>query len=214
MVTFRGNRFNILFYNATAVYHHHKHIVSFVSSWPDPNGLLKAVKADAHQKVYFAGVRALGIIKKTITGLFFRLLGVEKSVLNMNVHLHQIQLCLERWSKDASSLLAGEALFNGEVVTRHKDAMISSLFEASEDDELDILTQQALEVVCAPILILLQRQAEEQLPGVKFWETTEAEERKSAHVPTTNVVSERDFAVLDNLLRAKPYGRSLSFEAY
>ncbi|CAH1240912.1 Hypp6193 [Branchiostoma lanceolatum] len=53
-------------------------------------------KADARQKVYLAGVRALRIIDKTITGPFFRLLGVEKIVLDMNVYLHQMQLCLER----------------------------------------------------------------------------------------------------------------------
>ncbi|CAH1267617.1 Hypp3773 [Branchiostoma lanceolatum] len=214
MVTFRGNRFNILFYNAAAVYHHHKHIINFVSSWPDPNGLLKAVKADASQKVYLAGVRALGMVDKTITGPFFRLLGTQKGILDLNPHLHQMQLSLDRWSKDASSMMEGEALFDEEVVKRNKDALYQSLFAASEDEELDVLTQQALEVICASMLILLERQAEEQLPGGRFWEPTEAERQKSQHVPTTNVVSERDFAVLDNLLRAKPYATSLSFEAY
>ncbi|KAI8503618.1 hypothetical protein Bbelb_185890 [Branchiostoma belcheri] len=58
-----------------------------------------------------------------------------------------------------------------------------------------------------------QQPAEEQLPSGKFWQPTEAEQKKSEHVPTTNVVSERDFAVLDNLLRAKPYASSLSCEA-
>ncbi|XP_035680013.1 uncharacterized protein LOC118418274 [Branchiostoma floridae] len=213
-VTFRGNRFNILFFNAAAVYHHHKHIISFVSSWPDPNGLFKAVKADASQKVYLAGVRALGMVDKTITGPFFRLLGIQKGILNMNIHLHQMQLGLDRWSKDAISLMDGEALFDEAVVKRHKDALYHSLFAASEDEELDTLTQQALEVVCASMLILLERQAEEQLPGGRFWEPSEAEIQKSQHVPTTNVVSERDFAVLDNLLRAKPNATSLACEAY
>ncbi|CAH1242603.1 Hypp6877 [Branchiostoma lanceolatum] len=214
MVTFRGNRFNILFNNAAAVYHHHKQIISFVASWPNPNGLLKAVKADAAQKVYLAGVRALGIVDKTITGPFFRLLGIENGVLKMNTHLHQMQLGLERWSKDASTLLGGEPLFSETLVKRNKDVLFQSLFAPSEDDELDVLTQQALEVVCASMLILLERQAEEQLPGGKFWQPTEAEKQKSHHVPTTNVVSERDFAVLDNLLRAKPYASSTACEAY
>ncbi|XP_035673217.1 uncharacterized protein LOC118413793 [Branchiostoma floridae] len=84
----------------------------------------------------------------------------------------------------------------------------------SEDEELDLLTQQALEVVCAAILILLERQAEEQLPGGKYWQPSEAEQQKSQHVPTTNVVSERDFAVLNNLVRSKPNASSLSCEAY
>ncbi|XP_066298380.1 uncharacterized protein [Branchiostoma lanceolatum] len=214
MVAYRGNRFNILFYDAAAVYHHHKQIVSFVSSWPDPNGLLKAVKADASQKVYLAGVRALGILDKTVTGPFFRILGMEKKVLSMNQHLHQMQIGLERWSRDASTLLAGEPLFNETVVARHKDALFDSLFAATGDEDLDVLTQQALEVVCSALLILLERQAEEQLPGGQFWQPTETEVKRADHVPTTNVVSERDFAIVDNLIRAKPNATSLSLEAY
>jgi len=139
---------------------------------------------------------------------------MEKSILGMNKHLHQMQLSLERWAKDASTLLGGEPLFNEEVVKRNKDVLFESLFAPSEDEELDMLTQQALEVVCAAILILLERQAEEQLPGGKYWQPSEAEQQKSQHVPTTNVVSERDFAVLDNLIRSKPNASSLSCEAY
>ena len=39
-VPFIGNRFNILFYNAAALYFHHESITSFLSTWPDPNNLL------------------------------------------------------------------------------------------------------------------------------------------------------------------------------
>ncbi|XP_057300254.1 uncharacterized protein LOC130630693 [Hydractinia symbiolongicarpus] len=51
-VPFIGNRFYILFYNAAALYYHRDAVVSFLSSWPDPNNLLKAVNEDVSNKLF------------------------------------------------------------------------------------------------------------------------------------------------------------------
>ena len=75
IITFRGNRFNVLFYDAAAVYYHRHHIYEFLSALPDPNNLLKAVNFDI-QQLYIAHVRALGIVDTIITGLLW---GVIKS---------------------------------------------------------------------------------------------------------------------------------------
>ncbi|KAJ8352067.1 hypothetical protein SKAU_G00235430 [Synaphobranchus kaupii] len=129
MISFIGNRVNILCYNTAAVYYHHHHIVDLIQSLPNPNQLLKAIVADAQEKAYLAGVRALGIIGKTVTGPFWRLLSRSGSnILSLNDHLLNMMIHFERWSKDASSLLEGETLFNEDLVERHKDLLYEDLF--------------------------------------------------------------------------------------
>ena len=56
-----GNRFNIVFHDAAAVYYHRKHLAAFYQKWPNPNKLLSAVDEDLNNKLYLAEVRALGI---------------------------------------------------------------------------------------------------------------------------------------------------------
>ena len=56
IVSFRGSRFNILFYDADATYYHREHIIYFLKSWPNPNNLLKAVSEDSISS-WFKGIR-------------------------------------------------------------------------------------------------------------------------------------------------------------
>ena len=60
---------------------------------------------------------------------------------------------------------------------------------------------QALELLCIFMLLILERQCEDQLPGGIYWEE---DVTKWSNVPATNMVGERDFAVLDLLVRQKP----------
>eukprot|EP00057_Strongylocentrotus_purpuratus_P006704 XP_011661178.1 PREDICTED: uncharacterized protein LOC105436859 [Strongylocentrotus purpuratus] len=78
LVHYVGNRANIIFEGASALYFHIDHIVNFVGLLPDPNLLLKAVRADAMEKVFRAELKALGIffpLKKDV--LFDRLFDEE-----------------------------------------------------------------------------------------------------------------------------------------
>ena len=73
LVEFIENRFNIIFYNSAAVFYHRSHIQDFLLKWLSPNRLLQVVSRDIVELVYLAGVRALGILDKVVTGPFFRL---------------------------------------------------------------------------------------------------------------------------------------------
>lgn len=212
MVTFCGNRVNILCVNAAAVYYHRHHIADLIHSLPNPNQLLRAVAVDAQEKAFLAGTRALGIIGKTVTGPFWRLLN-NMDILGLNEHLLTMKIQFNRWSQDASSILEGESLFNEELVQMHVDDQYEELFRDSSDEDFQIMTQQALELMMASMLIVLERQAVDQLPGGKYWNPSEHLKARAANVPATNVVSERDFAVLDMLVRQKPSARILSHEA-
>ena len=72
-VSFIGNRFNILFYNAAALYFHMESITNFLETFPNPNHLLKSVGELMENPFNIACVRALGIVNKVITEPFWRI---------------------------------------------------------------------------------------------------------------------------------------------
>ena len=210
MITFHGHRINLIFHDGAAVFHHRKDISDFLKDWPDPNLLLQSVKFDIHESAYLAGCRALGIFDKLVTGPFWQLLESEESILCMNKHLYQMQLTLAAWSQNGELPLSGESMFGGCVEIK-KDELYDSLFTDSTPT-MDALTVLALELLSAQLLILLERQAKTQLPEGEYWDPSEEIRSASANVPTTNTVSERDMAVLDNLLKIKPSASNLTLE--
>jgi hypothetical protein len=150
LVSYRGNRFNILFYDSAALYHHRQHLREFLSTWPNPNNLISAVLSDLSDDVNLAGARALGIIDKLITGPLWRILEKATSVLDVNDHLLQLKLSCERFGKDASLLLEAEPVFVGDVAL-HKDELYDALFKPT-DVTFDSLTQEALEMMLTSML--------------------------------------------------------------
>ena len=152
------------------------------------------------RKVYLAGARALRIIDKICTGPFYRLLSEVDNILELNPHLEKMRSCFEKWADDSSSLLFNqEIIFDDNIAEVHRDDLFFCLFD-SDDIELNILTQQALEIIFHTFVILLERQGTDQLPCRKYWQPSEQLKKQAANVPTTNVVSERDFAVFDMLI--------------
>ena len=69
LASFRGNRFNILFYDAGALYHLQSAIKEFFASGlSTDNKLLKAVEADSNVSEFWAGCRALGLVSNLLQG--------------------------------------------------------------------------------------------------------------------------------------------------
>lgn len=54
------------------------------------------------------------------------------------------------------------------------------------------------------MLILLNRQAGPYLPGGDLYSPSEKVQEIASNVPPSNVISERDIAKLDNLIKSKP----------
>ena len=54
IVSYRGSRFNILFYESAALYFHRDHLTIFLNQWISPNDLLKSVEFDINEKIYLA----------------------------------------------------------------------------------------------------------------------------------------------------------------
>ena len=203
LVPFIGNRFNILFYNAGVVYYHADAIKEFFKAWPDPNNLLKAVNEDISNYLFLAELRALGIIDKLLTGPLWRLIENTENILFLNPYLFRLKMKLSEFCNDASSLLLGSTIFNELDIQHHQDVIWESLFK-EKTEEFYVLTQQALEVILHAVLIILEWQCVDQLPGRKYWDASNSIKICSESVPTTNTASESDFAILDLLIRTKP----------
>ena len=105
MATFRGNRFNILFYDAGTLFYIaplvHKF---FLEVWQTPNQL-KAVLADIKIPEHLAGCKALGLVNKFITGPLWRVLeSKDITIIDMNERFQNLLSSLDSWSFDASSI--------------------------------------------------------------------------------------------------------------
>ena len=167
LITFIGNWFKVLYYNAAAVYYHRDSMLEFLENWPNHNNLLKAVKEDLSNSFFVAELRALGIVNKLLTGPLWRLIEEKKNILELNPNLFRLKLKLDELCKKASPLLDQVSIFPDLAI--HKDCLYEKLFDEINDAESCVLTQHALEAILMGILVILERQCVDQLPGGKYW---------------------------------------------
>ncbi|XP_063962848.1 uncharacterized protein LOC135155998 [Lytechinus pictus] len=211
LVDYVGNRANILFEGAAVTFYHLQHFRNFVSILPEPNNLLRSVAEDAADRVYEAELRALGIVHKIITEPFWTAVKTARNILELNDVLHHLQLKLTAWKDGGADMLSGMSAVTG--ISPVKDSVYDKLFSDEEDADKHAICVQALELICCAILQILERQCKDHLPGGKYWKPSTSFEQAFFKVPSTNLIGERDFAILDMLVRQKPSARVISLEA-
>ena len=112
LATFKGNRFNILFYDAEALYYIYDQVKAFFGDvWQTPNQLLRAVNEDIQVPEYAAGCKALGLVNKIITGPLWRVLESDISILEMNSYYQVLVTHSDKWALNAADVLSGEPFF-------------------------------------------------------------------------------------------------------
>ena len=99
LAPFRGNRFNILLYDAGVIYLSSSLIKKFlIEVWQTPNKLLRTVLVDVQVPEFIAGCKALGLVNKLITGPLWRVIeSKDLSILDMNCRYQLLVDCLEKW---------------------------------------------------------------------------------------------------------------------
>ena len=202
--SFIGNRFNILYYNASALYFLKDAIKDFIEEWPEPNKLIKSVDELMQNPFNMACVRALGIVDKIVTGPFWRIVEHVDSILKINPYLETLKLQLDSLRQDANPSLHGHLFFdeNDDLVKIDRDNVYDELFRNTQNEEFEVLTCQALEEIFVAMLTIVERQAKDQ-GGIYDNHSDEVIESASI-VPAHNKASESDFAILDLLIRMKP----------
>jgi hypothetical protein len=168
------------------------HLQDFLNQFLSPNDLLKSVEFDIGEKVYLADIRALWIIDNILTGPMWRLFEQEGGILSLNAYLKTAIEKLQKWGHDASSIFEGDQLLMD--IPIHKDEIYESLF-VDADPELDSLTQMCLELLSHSIMLILDRQAKDQLPNGKYADPSSVLAEQTKAVPKTNTVSERFWEV-------------------
>ena len=181
----------------------------FKDVWQTPNQLLRAVNQDMQIPDYAAGCKALGLINKIVTGPLWRVLESETSILEMNNYFQTLVTHLDEWALNAADVLCGEAILFPDFPPT-EDVIWQHLITPSEHDPLVLVIIQTL---FHAFSALISRLVDDHLPGGKYDEPTSQLQVQTASVPKTNVISERDFARLDRLLREKPNASTLSLEA-
>ena len=213
LAQFVGNRFNILFYDAAGVYYLRNHMQHFIESvhGVEANRLLQAVLSDLKSQLYVSGCRALGLIDKLVTGpLWRKIQDSSTSVLDMGPVYCELVEKFDSWGLDSQSITDGSALLD-RANSIHVDEVWAELIA---DHDSNVLTQELLQLLCKAFSITTNRLLIDHLPGGKFY-TMDAELiRDTGSVPTTNVSPERDFAVLDRVLREKPNATLIALEAF
>ena len=210
LASFRGNRFNIIFYDAAGIYFLHEKLKVFLESYSAKNQLLTAVLADLHEPVFRAGCKALGLINKFITGPLWRILESNKSIVEMNAVYTDIRDRFKEWGDDATSLLEGKSELLEEYV-KCADPVLQMLI--SEESEIDDNVLMFLEIIMKSFFLLTDRMLVDHLPGGIYDQPSYTFMHVTQSVPKTNKVSERDFALLDRFLKEKPNASTVAIES-
>ena len=98
--------------------------------------------------------------------------------------------------------------FEDALMTR--DAVSNDLIKPSENDEA---TKQCLELIFGSLSIITKRMLQDHLEGGKYTKPTEEMVKETASVGKTNTLSERNFGMVDHLMREKPYSNLITLEA-
>lgn len=215
LARFVGNRFNIIFYDAAGVYFLRNHMIKFIEivHGTNANLLLQAVLKDLNNSILIASCQALGIIDKIVTGPLWRQLR-ESSILKASWVYSSIQNKFNEWSRDASSVVSGSAVLGEQFIVHSSDEVFKELITPCT--ESDLKTQQILQLVFRAFSVTTQRLLLDYLPGGIYHTKTVSQHRSIKEiesVPTTNVSPERDFAVLDRMLRKKPNATMVALES-
>ncbi len=200
IVSFRGERINIIFYLAAVVYYHRNHIGGFLDTYGSEGSKLLSSIRDIQKPAVLASIRGLGIFGMLVTSPLMRLIESEKGhIFELNKTWEHVVTKLDQLSLDARPLLEGIEFVLGGTVT--KNAIYHELFQSEETDEL---TLDFLRLLCSSSAVLLRRQLDEQLPGGKFYSPSAEILRETQGAPKHNIISERDFAKLGAQLLRKP----------
>ena len=206
---FLGNRFNILFLNGAGVFYLYNYLIEFLDNVSLDNKLMSAAFYDLHVLAYKVACQALGLIDKLVTGPLWRTMVKEKEVLDMSLHYQKMYDFFKQCAADPSLFLDGTNLPFPDLII--EDDRLTALLNIESDEE-GLMLKQCLSLIFAGFVTVSERMLEDHLIGGKYSEPNEELRRESMGVPTTNANPERDFGILDRLMKLKPKALDIIYE--
>jgi len=170
---------------------------------------LTAVFYDLQVDSYIIGCRALGLINKFVTGPLWRLLESNTHILDLSFQFQKMETLFSELAVDASRILKDDVVFFPDFPIS-KDVVFEKLIRPSK--VFDEGTKQCLEILFGSFSIITKRMLHDHLQGGKYV-CSEELSKVSFGVSKTNSISERDFGMLDRLIREKPNANQITLEA-
>ena len=188
-----GNKFNLLFKNATYAVNYTPHIITFLTKINQSrnSAALAALNVlrggDCHIQL-----KCLGLINKYITGPWQTIVSQSMNILDMNELFQKGHQQITTWIEDPSPLFSGcsEDCFGGTV--KQEDVFLKKV--QGEDLGNKEEARELLSAMLQAIIDLIDRQLADQLPGGKFWEPTEELREQAKSCESHNISGERKFA--------------------
>ena len=201
LVSLKGERINMMFVLAAALYHHRADITDFLED-PDVQNKLTLSLKPINDPVISSLLRACGIIGTSVTSPLFKAISEAENILDMNNIFRDILHYMDLYSQRPDMLMEQHSppTIHQYVI---KNGVFSSLF-LTENNENEEMTKQAIKLLSISLAILLKRQVQDHLPGGALDKPSEKLKDELKNCPSTNLATERDFSHLDRIIAAKP----------
>ena len=131
-------------------------------------------------------------------------------ILDLNKYYQKVCSLFFDLYVNASEYMLGNVIFF-ENIEISKDNIYNSLLLPS--DILDEPTRQCLEIVFGSLCIVTRRMLNEHLKDGKYANPCEQLYKETGSVSTTNSIVERNFGMIDRLIREKPNANMITYEA-
>lgn len=216
LISYRGNRFNVPFKNASAVLHHRADILRYTESLDskESNQLLAAIEADLKDPIIMGGVLAMALVEKMVTTPLLKLVDSKNiHILDSTTYFTQLRNKLQKWGEDPSEILDGSSvLFDDFPPT--KDDTFNSMFSEDISAVIHGHCRNALMLILIVCLLVVERALYDHLPGGKYalLQDNDSMRKATETVPLNNKSAEWLFSGLDRLKRSMPNSLSITLE--
>ena len=125
----------------------------------------------------------------------------ETHIFRISSHYQNLLECLESSSKDCSKFLRGESFCDPSFINR--DECLIKLLEPC-DEQTRLMTKQCLEIVFGGLKMVTRQMLHDHLDDGKYGQAYNLDcdiWSQTKSVATTNVESERDFGMLNQLMK-------------
>ncbi|XP_053388677.1 uncharacterized protein LOC128551786 [Mercenaria mercenaria] len=204
LINFRGNRFNIAFYNSAGVYFLKQHLLSYLKDSKTSLNYVQTVIVKCLENNFFLSIlRAMGILSKIVTEPYFRFSSdKDNTILEMDGLCNRLVDLLSTAKQNPHLLLCNSiSLLYGPCV-RQSNEICECLFLPS--DSLDSLTSIVLARLCKVLHAKCEHIFKDYLKHGKYYSTSEDITKQAKTCPTNNITVERLMAKVDSNLRNSP----------
>ena len=131
-------------------------------------------------------------------------------MLDISTYYTEMKAKIDLWSIDSHAFAEGTAYITNDIPI-HKDDVWSAL--VASNDVTDTLTVEAVQILFNSFSITTQRLLIDHLPGGICSSYDNDLYEEVANVATANVSPERNFAMLDRVMREKPNAAVIALES-